>query len=228
MFRVTSLANMPEQQLNRWIKRVALLVFVVFIAFVAFYAADRFRMPAPTIAERELATLEQAVRDDPADIASRGQLADLYLASERYDDAIAQYTEILATGKQDKAALVSRARALELKGDLPAAATDYGKVVEMAKSGEMANVDPVLELSYYGLGSIALTQGKSQEAIEHLLAALAIKRTDADAMNLLGAAYVQAGQAEKAIEPLRQAVEFVPFGWDEPYQHLSDAYKATG
>ena len=45
MSRVTSLTNMPEEQLNRWIKRIALLFVVVLIAFVAFYVIDRFRMP---------------------------------------------------------------------------------------------------------------------------------------------------------------------------------------
>ncbi len=48
MSRVTSLTSMSDQQLNRWIKRIALLFFVVLIAFVAFYAVDRFRgQPGP-------------------------------------------------------------------------------------------------------------------------------------------------------------------------------------
>ena len=182
---------------------------------------------APII-DRELAALEEAVRADPTDVASRGTLADLYLAAKRYDEAIVQYTEILKTGKQDEAAYASRGRAFELMGNLDAAAADYAKVIEIATTGEMANVDPDLENAYYGLGAIALQQDRPDEAIGHLLKALAIKRTDADAMNLLGAAYVKAGQPEKAMDPLRRAVEFVPIGWAEPYQTLADAYAATG
>ncbi len=228
MSRVTSLTNMPEAQLNRWIRRIALLFVVVLIAFVAFYAIDRFRAPTAPILDRELAALEEAVRTDPTDLASRGRLADLYLASSRYDEAIAQYTEIIGTGKQDEAGYVSRGRAYEIKGDLDAAAADYAKVVEIASPNEMANVDPMLQTSYYGLGAIALQQEKPTEAIDNLLKALAIKRTDADAMNLLGAAYVKAGTPEKALQPLRQAVLFVPIGWPDPYQSLAAAYTATG
>ena len=228
MSRVTSLTNMPEAELNRWIRRIALLFVVVLIAFVAFYAVDRFRAPAAPILDRELATLEEAVRADPADLASRGRLGDLYLAANRYDDAIAQYTEIIGTGKQDEAGYVSRGRAYEMKGDLDLAAADYTKVVEIASPNEMANVDPMLQSSYYGLGAIALQQEKPDEAIDYLLKALAIKRTDADAMNLLGDAYVRVGTPEKAIEPLRRAVMFVPVGWPDPYQTLAAAYTATG
>ena len=65
MSRVTSLTNMPEQQLNRWIKRIALLFVVVLVAFVAFYAVDRFRAPAPPIVDASSPILEEAVADGP-------------------------------------------------------------------------------------------------------------------------------------------------------------------
>jgi tetratricopeptide (TPR) repeat protein len=228
MFRVTSLANMPEQQLNRWIKRLALLFVVVLIAFVGFYAVDRFRMPSAPIVDREMAAMEEAVRSDPTDVASRGRLADLYLAADRYDEAIAQYAEIIKSGKQDEAGYASRGKAYELKGDAAAAAADYQKVVDIAKDSEMANVDPMLEMAYYGLGVMALRDDRADEAIDYLLKALTIKRTDADAMNMLGAAYVKADQPDKAVQPLRKAIEFVPVGWAEPYVTLSAAYAATG
>jgi Flp pilus assembly protein TadD len=228
MFRVTSLTEMSDAQLSRWIKRLALLCFVVLVAFVAFYAVDRFRMPATPIMDRELAALEDAVRADPTDIASRGRLGDIYFLAERYDDAIAQYSEIIKAGKQDEAAYVSRGLAYERTGDLDAAAADYAKVIEVAGDAEIANVDPMLQTAYYGLGSIALAQDRPDEAIEPLQKALSIKRTDADTLNLLGAAYVKAGSPEKAFEPLRRAILFVPATWAEPYESLAAAYTATG
>jgi len=228
MFRVTSLAEMPDAQLNRWIRRIALLVFVVLIAFVAIYAFDRFRMPAAPIVDRELAALEAAVRADPTDIAARGQLADTYFVAERYEDAVAQYTEILRTGDANEAAYVSRGLAYQRLGQLDAAAADFTEVVAIAKDTEMALVDPMLQTAYYGLGSIALDQERPADAIDPLLKALLIKRTDADTMNLLGAAYVGAGQPEKAFEPLRRAILFVPTGWADPYESLAGAYTATG
>jgi Flp pilus assembly protein TadD len=228
MFRVTSLTEMSDAQLSRWIKRLALVCFVVLVAFVAFYAVDRFRMPAAPIMDRELTAMEEAVRADPADVSARGRLADAYFIAGRYDEAITQYSEVIRTGEKDEAAYVSRGVAYERKGDLDAAAADYAKVVEIAKDTELANVDPMLQTAYYGLGSIALAQDRADEAIEPLNKALLIKRTDADTLNLLGAAYVRAGQPAKAFEPLRKAILFVPAGWAEPYQSLADAYAATG
>jgi tetratricopeptide (TPR) repeat protein len=228
MFRVTSLAEMPESQLNRWIKRLALVLLIGVVGFIAFYAVDRFRAPAAPLVDRETAAMEEAVRTDPTDLASRGRLADLYLAANRYDDAIAQYTEIIGTGKQDEQAYISRGLAYQFKGDLDAADTDFAKVVEIAGDLEMANVDPMLQTAYYGRGWIALLQARPQDAVDSLVEALAIKRTDADTMNLLGQAYVQAGQPDKAVEQLRNAILFVPTGWADPYQGLADAYTATG
>jgi len=228
MFRVTSLTAMSDRQMDRLIKRIALILVFGAIAFAGFYVFDRFRIPAAPMVDRGLATLEQAVRDDPSDIAARGQLADLYVAKARYPEAIAQYDAILETGKQDELAHFGRAQALKASGDLDGAVVDFEAVVAIAKDGEMANVDPMLNAAYYGLGAIALEQGRPDDAVTHLLAAVAIKRADADALNLLGAAYVQAGEPAKAIEPLKLAISFVPLGWTEPYTTLAQAYAATG
>lgn len=228
MSRVTSLTAMSDRQLNRWIRIVGLALLIGTVAFAALYAVDRFRAPSTPLADREVAAMEEAVRADPTDIAARGRLADLYFAAKRYDDAIVQYSEIIKSGMRNEAAYVSRGRAHELTGDLDAAAADYTKVVEIASGAEIANVDPMLQTAYYGLGSIALAQSRPADAIDPLVKALAIKRTDADAMTLLGEAYVKAGQPDNAVEPLRRAILFVPTGWADPYQSLAAAYAATG
>jgi tetratricopeptide (TPR) repeat protein len=101
-------------------------------------------------------------------------------------------------------------------------------VVDIAKTGEMANVDPGLEAAYYGLGSIALAQNRPKDAIEPLTNAVAIVRTDADALYSLGTAYLLTDDADKAIDLLRRAIALVPAGWAEPYQRLSEAYDKQG
>jgi tetratricopeptide (TPR) repeat protein len=228
MFRVPSLTAMPEAQLNRWIRRLGLLLVVGIVAFVAFYAVDRWRPSTAPIVDRELSALEAAVVSDPADLASRGRLADIYVAKGRYQDAIEQYDQILVTGKADTAARLGRGTANRLAGQLDAATTDYQAVVTALLGTEMANVDPALESSYVGLGMIALAQERPGAAIDPLTKALAIKRTDADALQLLGTAYVQSGDPDKGLEPLRKATAFVPVGWADPYQELAVAYTATG
>lgn len=228
MFRVTSLTEMPEAQLNRWIKRIALLFFLLLAAFIAFYAVDRFKAPAASIPDRAVAQLEEAVRQDPSNVAVRGQLADTYVARGRYDDAITLYTQIIDSGQEQRPAYVGRGRAYQLKGMDEAAVADFQKVIDISTGGEMAMIDGALARSYFGIGQIQLKQGKSQEAIDSLTKALKIKPTDADTMNVLAQAYLAAGNPDKAIEQAEQAIRFVPLDWADPYQTLAAAYTAKG
>ena len=228
MFRVTSPTKMDDRQLNRLIKRVVLLLTIGTIAFVGFYALDRWRPATVAIVDQRLSALEQAVRDKPDDIVARGTLADTYVAKERYEDAIVQYNMILETGKETELATYGRAGAYMGLGQLDNAATDYQVVVDIAKGGEMANVDPMLQAAYYSLGSIAMQQSKPAEAIPFLEKALAIKRSDADSLYLIGTAYTQTGKTDDAIAALRRATDFVPIGWSEPYTAMADAFTRAG
>jgi tetratricopeptide (TPR) repeat protein len=224
MFRVTSLTKMPEAQLNRWIKRIGLLLFVGIVAFVAFYAIDRFRFSPAPIVDQELATLEELVRADPADGVSRGQLADLYYAKGRFDEAITQYTLLIDAGKSVQLASLGRGKSYQRSEQYEQSIPDFEKVVEIGLTSEMAAVDPILAAGYYGLGTTYLAQDKPKEAVEPLAKALAIQRTDADVLYALATAYVDSGEPEKAIEPLNLAVALVPNGWAEPYMMLEQAY----
>ena len=49
-------------------------------------------------------------------------------------------------------------------------------------------------------------------------------RSDADALYLIGTAYVATGETDKAETTLRAAVAFVPIGWAEPYTAMADAF----
>jgi tetratricopeptide (TPR) repeat protein len=228
MSRVTSLTNMPEAQLNRWIKRLALLFVVVLIAFVAFYVIDRFRAPTASIADQSLVALEEAVRTEPANIANRGKLADTYLAKGRYEEAVAQYSAIIETGKDVELASYQRAQAYIALAQYDPAIADLNKVIEIASPGEMANVDPLLQGAFYSLGDIALRQDRAADAVGFLEKALAIKKADADSLLLIGRAYAATGETEKGGEAFRKAVAFVPIGWAEPYQAMADMYTAAG
>jgi tetratricopeptide (TPR) repeat protein len=123
---------------------------------------------------------------------------------------------------------MGRAKAYQASGQLEAATTDFQAVVDIAKGGEMANVDPILEAAYFGLGSIAMDQGKPAEAITHLEKALAIKRSDADALNLISKAYLAVGDTDNAILTAKAAIAFVPIGWTDPYLTLSQTYTKAG
>jgi tetratricopeptide (TPR) repeat protein len=228
MFRVTSLTALSDRQMDRWIKRLAVILVVGAIAFFGFYMIDRWRPPSAPILDQRTAALEAAVQANPADIAARGQLADVYSANGRYEDAIAQYQAILETGMADEQAHMGLALAYRETGELERAASEFEAVVDIAKGGEMAKVDPMLQAAYFGLGSIAMEQGRAEDAIGHLEQALAITRSDADALNLIAAAYAQTGESDLAIKAAKAAIEFVPVGWAEPYQTLATAYEEQG
>lgn len=101
----------------------------------------------------------------------------------------------------------------------------FNKVIGTAKSGEFAAVDPQLESAYYGLGSVALRQGRAKQATVVLAKAIKVDPTDADALQLLGEASLKAGVPNRAVKALRQVIVFVPTGWCEPYKLLSEAYE---
>lgn len=228
MMRVTSLTNLSDRQLDRLIKRVGLLALVVLIGFVAFYVFDRYRLPQAPIVDREVASLESAVQANPSDIASRGRLADLYVAKGRYQDAITQYDQILKANQDTVQAHFGRGEALRLSGQLDAAAKDYQAVVDALKDTDQGTVDKTLEAAYLGLGTISIDQGRPTDAIDQLQKALAISPADADALNLLGSAYVKTGDTAKAIDALNKAIAFVPYGWADPYVTLAAAYAKAG
>ena len=228
MSRVTSLTSMPEKELNRWIKRIALLFVVLLVAFVAMYAIDRFRAPQPAMIDKTLTALEDAVRANPADTVSRGRLADLYYAKKRFTDAITQYTALIEAKSDVELASLGRGKSYMQLQQYDQAKQDLQVVVQIARTGEMANVDPNLEAAYYNLGLIETAKGNPAGAIDFYSAALKITRTDADALNALGEAFIANNQADKALEPLRKAIALVPAGWAAPYQTLAQAYTKLG
>jgi tetratricopeptide (TPR) repeat protein len=229
MSPVTSLTKMSEQQLNRWIKRIALLFLVVLIAFVAFYVFDRYNpIPQAPIAERQLASLEEAVRAKPDDISSRGQLADMYSSLGRYADAVAQYDMIVNSGKAQVPGHLGRGEAYRLSGQYEAALPDYQAVIDALKDTDQAVVDRSLQTAYYGLGSSLMSLGRASEATAPLQNAVALNSTDADTQYLYATALLKAGDADGALAALRRSVEFVPVGWADPYLAMADAFKLKG
>ena len=209
--------------------RLGVLVLVAGIAaFTVIYYQDQHVDAGPSLVDKATQSAEQAVRKAPNNIGTRLQLAAIYRSDKRLDDAQKQYDEILKNDSKNRAALLGQGAVLMAKGDLKAAAKLYHSVTAMAVKGEFAAADTQLAEAYYFLGSIAVTQGKPEEAITELQAALKIDRTDSDALYLLGVAHLKKGEAKLAVDYLKQALLFVPTGWCEPYTQLVVAYGKLG
>jgi tetratricopeptide (TPR) repeat protein len=209
--------------------RLGVLVLVVgVLAFAGIYYQDQHVDAGPSMVDRQIAGAEAAVKKEPNNVGIRLQLAAAYQADKRYDDELKQYDEILKADGTNRTALLGRGGALMAKGDLTAAAAAYHKITGEARKGEFAGADPQLQEARYYLGSIALTQGKTKEAITELQAALKIQRSDSDALYLLGLARLKNGEPQLAVDSIKQALLFVPTGWCEPYSQLGVAYVKLG
>lgn len=228
MFRVASLRTMPDQKLDRIIRRLGLVLILGTVAFLGYYFLDRHPLADPTIMDRQIAKVEQAVRDNPTSVPDRLALAALYVSADRYADGAEQYAQVLAAEPDHKTALLGRGMALYLAKDLTGAEQSYERLVEITKDGEFTKVDPSVEEAHFYLGTIASDTGRTDRAIAEFTSAINIEPTDADALFGLGKAYLAAGRAQDAIAPLRKAVAFVPLEWTDPYVTLDTAYTALG
>ena len=220
--------SVSDRRLSRLLRLGVLVLVVGALAFAGIYYQDQHVNAGPSMIDRQATSAEQAVRKTPNNIGARLELAGAYRLAKRYDDELTQYDEILKADQTNRFALLGRGGALMAKGDLTAAAVAYHKIADANKKEEFAGADPQLEEARYYLGSIALKQGKSKEAITELQAALKIVRSDSDALYLLGVAQLKEGSTQLAVNSLKQALLFVPTGWCEPHTQLSVAYTKLG
>jgi tetratricopeptide (TPR) repeat protein len=227
MTKIGRKPSISDKTLSRLLWGGVIILVVGIPLFGVLYFLDQRVSGGPSLAQRQVASAEAAVRKDPNNIAARLNLAAAYRQAHRLDDAVDQYDEILRADKANRTALLGRATVLMGQGKLDEAGADYKAITGDSATGEFAAQDPQLQEAYYFLGEIYLKQGKLADALTQLEAALRIDRTDADAWYMYGAVLLKQGEPDKAIPALRQALLFVPTGWCEPYAQLASAYQKT-
>lgn len=217
----------PSDRALRIVLRIGVAVLVVGLAaFGTMYYVGQRADAGPTLGQRQISAAEQQVRGTPNNVVARLALAEAYASGQRFDDAVAQYDEILRAVPDHRAALLGRAGLLLNKGDLVRAAAGYRRIVSTQAKGEFSAADPQLQEAHYYLAVIDERQGRPQQAITEAKAALRIEPTDSDAWYVLGAAQLKSGQADQAVTSLKRALLFVPTGWCDPYSRLVEAYRA--
>ena len=214
--------------MSRMLRLGVLALAVGVVVFGGLYFKDQRVSAGPSLNERQTQSAEQAVRKEPGNIGARLALAKVYRSDKRMDDALKQYDEVLKAEGNHRSALLGRGAVLMAKGDLKDATAAYHKITGAAVKGEFAAQDVQLAEAHYFLGSIALTESRTKDAVSELQAALKVDRTDSDALYLLGVARLKGGEAQLAVDSLEQALLFVPTGWCEPYSELVKAYGKLG
>jgi len=217
-----------DRILKRMVLLMAIAVGVVFLTFGGYYYWDRYvRLGDQSPLERDIAALEEAVREDPQDPERRVALAEYYLGKGLYSEALKQAGEVLKAFPDNDRALLVQGIAYVRTEDYQAAIAPLEAFVNLRKDSPMANTDIALETAYYFLGESYMALNQPENAIQPLEAAIKIERTDADALYQLGVAYLETGQPEEALPYLERAVRLVP-DFTEAYTAMVDVYKAEG
>jgi tetratricopeptide (TPR) repeat protein len=209
-----------------WITAAALAL--VLVLFAGYYIWDRYvHRDEPSQTEAVVAEIEQAIRHDPSNPDVRVALAESYLGSDRYAQALDQAEQVLAIYPDHEGGLLIAGIA-HARLDEPAAALEpLERFVALRQDGPMARSDTALEAAYYFLGESYLNLDRPAEAVSALEGALLINPVDADALYQVGLAYGASGQLETALERYHKAVRLVP-DFAEAYGAMAQGYAALG
>jgi tetratricopeptide (TPR) repeat protein len=212
---------------ERLLKLLLLTLVVAIAGFAAFYITDRGLTREAGLVDQAVRVGEAAVRDNPTSAGLRVALADVYTSKNRLDEAVTQYNAALEIDKD----MLTAHRGLGLvyleRKQFGNAESEFQQIVDAVDDQQFANVNRGLEAVYYFLARAQVGQQKFDAAIDSLSRALAIDRTDSDAWELLGSAYLATARADDAVRALEAAVQFVPDSWDG-YATLARAYDAAG
>lgn len=160
---------------------------------------------------------KNVLRSYPAAQAAHNNLGMEYLVQGKPDDALKQFDLALAI-RSDPRTKVNRASALLRKGMTDAAMKEYEEVVRLA---------PDLPDGHYGIGNIHRSAGRLHEAVIGYKRALAADPTYTNALNNLGAVYIQLQEWDKAIATLQKSIELHP-EFAASYYNLAGAYERSG
>ena len=214
-------------QITRIIILTGIVLVLVAASFGSYYYYDRYVDTSGIVSpiDQTIGDLEQGVRDDPADTETRLTLAEGYMYSGRYDEAINLSQQIVDADPENERALFVLGVSLASTKRYKVAIEPLSNFAEIREGGEMANMDKALETALYFLGDSYLSVKDAENAIPVLERALEINHTDADAMHKLGLAYAASARHEEAIASYENAIRFVP-DFVEVYQGMVVSYDA--
>lgn len=136
--------------------------------------------------------------------------AELFVARQSWDAAIAAYREAIAASPQDAALRNRLGICYQRKGDAKAARAAYKKALDLRKDYAEA---------WNNLGTLDHTRGKYKPAISAYSKAIQLSPQDAVFHKNLGAAWLARGDVERALEAWTEAFRLDPAGFE------SDAIK---
>ena len=199
---------------DRWLTWAVRIVAVLVVCALAFFAyevfQDRRQAQETSVTARAIASLEQAVKDDPENPDAHILLGDAYRDTGRPADAIDEYETALELQADHPVALSGLALVAMQQEEWQTASGYWERAIEVLADMQFAAQDLRLEKAYYYYGITLIELGEYEDAEEYLREALRIKRSDADTHYALSVVYRELGSATKQRESLQNALMFVP------------------
>lgn len=199
-----------------------------------------------------IAAYTEALKLRPRFPAAQAELAAVYIAEKRADDALARANDALSTDPQNFEALLAKTRALLMKGDVTRAAepllvltTKYSaSSAVQAQVGLMhalkqeprparaafeqaLKIDPTNAIAISGMVQLALGENDRAGARAHMDNALAHARDNVDLLLIGARIYATLGDKQAAENALKHAIEVSP-GSFEAYDLLGRLYASEG
>jgi len=157
-----------------------------------------------------LAASTAAAADLPAQAPGAAKLdtlqrAELLVARQSWDGAIAAYREAIAASPKDAALRNRLGICYQRKGDVKAARAAYKKALDLRKDYAEA---------WNNLGTLDHARGKYKPAISAYGKAIQLNPQDAVVHRNLGAAWLARGDVERALEAWTEAFRLDPAGFE--------------
>jgi tetratricopeptide (TPR) repeat protein len=213
-------------QLTRIIILTGVALVLAVASFGGYYYYDRYYRPQPKISTVSLDQAEKMVREDPQNQDKRISLAETYMINRRYEDALAQASQVMAANPENQHAWLVVGVANVLGGTPASAIEPLQKYVDANKNTEMPGLNKSLQSAAYYLGDAYMQLNQPDKAIVPLEMTLSWNRTDSDTLYKLGIAYTSLKKYDRALAAFQEAITFVP-DFTEAYQAMAVAYAAN-
>ena len=218
---------MPDsRQLTRLVILVGVLLVVAVISFGGYYYYDRYYITQQPKMQQAVRKAEMDVVNNPGDNEKRLDLADLYLANKRFDDALSIVGQVQMDDPNNQRAWLLLGVTYAFKKDPASAVEPLEKYVQANKDSEMPGLNKPLQSAAYYLGDSYLQLNQPDKAVEPLELAVQWSQTDADAMYKLGQAYAGVEEDDKALAVFFYAIKFVP-DYREVYEAMAEVLART-
>jgi Tfp pilus assembly protein PilF len=161
---------------------------------------------------------ESVLATTPDDISLHDDVALLYMAVGRNNDAITHFSRSMRLSPNTAATHFNLGTALTAGGRIDEAINEYRRALELK---------PDYAMAHNNLGSLLMVKGDLEKAMFHLRRAVEIDPARADAHNNLGKLLAFDGYTAEALAHLRRALELQP-EYPDAHYNLAKVFLATG